>query len=92
MATMIETCARALVAALDAKEDSVAISVHMRNLRDAVRGEDKASHRANWVSAAQENYAGDDIEIDSDASVSENDNGAWVSAWVHVRDEDAEIE
>jgi hypothetical protein len=34
--------------------------------------------------AALENYATDDIEIDSDAEVSHSDTGAWVAAWVWV--------
>lgn len=37
-----------------------------------------------WINAAREQYANDDIEIDSNATFSVADDGVWVQAWVWV--------
>jgi hypothetical protein len=44
----------------------------------------------DWIKAAQEQYGSDEVEIDSDALVSENEDehGAWVAAWVWVEEAD----
>ena len=36
---------------------------------------------------AKQEYGSDEIEFDTDAKVSPSDHGAWVAAWVYVRNE-----
>lgn len=50
-------------------------------LRDLVRGDD--SDEA-VVDAASREWSSDNLIVDHDAVVSYYDDGAWVSAWVHV--------
>lgn len=35
-------------------------------------------------------YAGEDIQIDENALISEGEDGSWVQAWVWVSNEDIE--
>jgi hypothetical protein len=46
--------------------------------------------RRKYITAARAIYENDDVEIDSDAklSESESDHGSWVQAWVWVTDEE----
>ncbi|QNG62646.1 hypothetical protein B1VFA_014 [Rhizobium phage B1VFA] len=45
-----------------------------------------------YISAARDHWASDDLEIDDDPRVSAGgDPGAWVHAWVWVRDDEAGI-
>lgn len=44
------------------------------------------------VSAANQKYGTDDVEIDDDPSASDTENGCWVSAWVFVEREQDEEE
>ncbi|QWY83077.1 hypothetical protein [Rhizobium phage RHph_X66] len=47
---------------------------------------------ALYISAAREHWASDDLEIDDDPRVSAGgDPGAWVHAWVWVRDDEAGV-
>jgi hypothetical protein len=41
-----------------------------------------------FIEAARNIYQNDDIEVDDDAKLSETDDGAWVSAWVWVNDDE----
>lgn len=36
---------------------------------------------------AKQEYVSDEIEFETDAKVSPSDHGAWVAAWVYVRNE-----
>lgn len=57
-----------------------------------VDGVPDGSERATLeeIDAARIEYGNDDIQIDDDAAVSRADNGAWVSAWVWVPNNDGE--
>jgi hypothetical protein len=56
-----------------------------------------ALHRAgeapactDMISEARETYCDDETEIDDEPLVSLGDDGGWVSAWVWVRNKDAD--
>lgn len=46
--------------------------------------------RFAYIDAARAIYQNDDTEIDDNARISENDDGAWVQAWVYVNEEELE--
>lgn len=65
------------------------------NLRAAVTGYEHLSNLLNQagiftpateeqIAAARDEYGSDDIQIDSDAQISEADDGYWVQAWVWI--------
>lgn len=63
------------------------LACHLDMLR-----EDRLRYK-DQIQAARDTYAApsdNDIEVDEDAMVSTTDNGCWVSAWVMVREGDAE--
>ena len=41
---------------------------------------------------AQDQYGTDDVEIDDEPATSPADNGTWVSAWVWIAQDDADLE
>ncbi len=47
---------------------------------------------SGWIAQARELYGSDEIEIDEDAVLSQGDEGAFVSAWVWVSNEEMGIE
>jgi hypothetical protein len=53
-----------------------------------IQKSNSARDKAAFIEAARNIYQNDDIEIDDDAKLSETDDGAWVSAWVWVNDEE----
>jgi outer membrane murein-binding lipoprotein Lpp len=63
------------------------LACHLDMLRD-----DRIRYKSQ-IDAARETYAtpsDNDIEVDTDAMVSATENGCWVSAWVMVREDDAQ--
>jgi hypothetical protein len=51
--------------------------------------DEELPHDAVYRDAATRVWANDDLQIDADAKVSASDDGAWVSAWVWVSNEEA---
>ncbi len=47
---------------------------------------------SGWIAQARELYGSDEIEIDDAAALSQGDEGAFVSAWVWVSNEEMGIE
>lgn len=52
------------------------------------RTKEREAYRKQAIVAARNEHGCDEIEIDSDAQLSENDEGTWVQAWVFVSHED----
>lgn len=51
----------------------------------------RSKRQQKYVTAARNEYATDDVEIDDDPRISPSDSGGmWVAAWVWVSDEIAQ--
>ena len=98
MTPQIENRARDLMTACNTFEEKTgaldaASWAAMKQLFKAIRVADDTPNRTAYVSAAEEAYSSDDIEIDDCEHnvVSGGEDGAFVAAWVWVSDEDAGI-
>ena len=93
MASMVEILARQVAEAVKANDaqKTVVLLGQLVTAVDEVAEPSEADDK--YRAAAQEVWASDDCEIDDDAIVSEGcDAGAWVQAWVWVRNDQAGIE
>lgn len=52
---------------------------------ESVMAARRALGKVDYIALARRKYKNDTITIDNDASLSEADDGAWVSAWVWVK-------
>lgn len=86
MASTIEILARQIAVAKNPSEDL------MKRIKIAVKEANKTENKTHYLNAAIMKYVENsehNIEIDGDALVSKGENGAFVSAWVWVPNEDA---
>jgi hypothetical protein len=72
---------------LDLHEDDRALLIDAEKVVTKVR---EITASAEEMSAASDEHACDEIEIDDEASVSRADEGYWVSAWVWVATPEAD--
>lgn len=54
---------------------------------DSEENDDWSASDDDYIAAAREQYATDDLEIDDAPATSQADQGCWVAAWVWVADD-----